>query len=280
MRRTSLVLSVAFVLVAVAAVPIAGLAASDAGVAAQQANDNGTGNASNADVAPGERLSGVLGVGEAELETEVDSRTFGLKVAKAASNDSARADVVAEQRQDVEERLDELEQRKETLDRARENGSMSEGAYRARLADLAAETEGAERLANESENASEGLPAEMLEAKGINATAIQTLQDRASELGGPQVAEIARSIAGNAVGKAPDHAGPDRLGPPGDGQDRADRGPDADRGNASDRGDGGDSGPGDRTETPGDDADGSDGQQNTTTTAPSDSGPGDSPGGR
>lgn len=179
-------LDLAFVLVAMATVAIAGLAAGDSGVAAQQVDENSTDNRSNATVAPDERLQGVLGVGEAELETEVDSRTFGLTVARAASNDSARADAVAAQLGELEQRLGELEQ-------ARENCFMSEGAYRARMATVAAELEGTERLANESANASEGLDPELLDEKGINATAIQTLKDRANELGGQEVADIARS---------------------------------------------------------------------------------------
>jgi hypothetical protein len=54
----------------------------------------------------------------------------------------------------------------------------------------------ARQMATETDNASRGLPADLLESKGINATAIQTLKERAGELGGPQVAAIARGIAG------------------------------------------------------------------------------------
>lgn len=215
MRRTTLLVTVALVLATVATVPIGGLAAVGDGVAAQQTTDEQPANETEA--APGERLSGVLNVGQAELETEVDSRTFGIKVAQAATQ-NAKADVVKAQLEDIEERIAELEERKAALERARENGSLSEGAYEARIAEVAAELEGAERLANQSAEAAGELPADLLESKGINVEAIQTLRDRADELGGQEVAEIARSIAGPSVGKAPGHAGPDDRGP-GDGDD-------------------------------------------------------------
>lgn len=219
-RTTTLLLSVALVVAAVAMVPMGGLAAAGDGVAAQQTTADETPTNETADavnesvVAPGERLSGVVAVGQSELENDVDSRAFGLQVAATATNQSARADVVQTQLGDVEQRIDRLAERKQALDRARDNGSMSEGAYRARMANVAAQLEGAERLANQTENASDGLPADLLAEKGINVTAIQTLQDRANELGGQEVAEIARSIAGPMAGRAPTDAGPGERGPP------------------------------------------------------------------
>jgi len=202
MRAKTAFVAVALAVLALAAIPAAGMAATDGPLADH--NENSTED-ENASVAPGERLSGVVGVQEAELEGEVDKRTFGIEVAQAASNES-RADVVAKQLEGVAGRLDETEQRKQELDEARANGSMSEGKYRAEVAELATRTETAKELANESENASQGLPAGLLEEKGINATAIQTLKDRANELTGPEVAEIARGIAGDA---SPVDAGPE-----------------------------------------------------------------------
>ncbi|PSQ58965.1 MAG: hypothetical protein BRD23_05535 [Halobacteriales archaeon SW_9_67_25] len=265
MRAQTAIVAVAL-LVAVAAVPVVGMAATDGTVLADQhenstedgAETDAAGDA-NASVAPGERLSGVVGVQEAELDGEVEGRAFGIKVAQAATNES-RADVVADQLRDVEQRLNETEQRRRELEKARENGSISEGKYRAEMAKLAAQTQTAKELTNRSENASEGMPAELLESKGINASAIQTLKDRAEQLTGPEVAEIARSIAGNA---SPVGAGPSDRGP-GDGGPPEDRGP-GDGGLPEDRGPGdGDEEDTDGEETPtpddsdGDDADGAD----------------------
>jgi hypothetical protein len=160
--------------------------------------------------APGEQLAGVVGVQEAEIEGEVDERAYGITVAKAATNDS-KADVVKAQLDNIEQRLNELDQRKANLTEARDNGNISDGRYRAEMSRLAAETETAKRLTNQSENVSQGLPADLLDAKGINATAIQTLQDRANNLTGPEVADIARSIAGSNVGGPPADRGPSEL---------------------------------------------------------------------
>lgn len=240
MRRDAVLLSVALVLAAVAMVPIGALAAATDGTAA---HDEQAGN--ETDVAPGEHLSGVLDVGEAELETEVDSRAFGIQIARAATQD-AKAAVVGEQLGDIEERLAALEERKQALQRARENGSMTEGAYRARIADLAARTTGLERLANETARTAGELPADVLAERGIDASAIRTLESRAAELGGQDVAEIARGIAGPSVGEAPGKAGPGDRGPgePGPGERPAM--PDDDRrsdGNETEQA-GADSGPG------------------------------------
>lgn len=155
----------------------------------------------NASVAPGEKLSGVIGVQQAELEGEVAERTFGVKVAQA-NTDRAKAEVVKSTLGDVEERVAELEDRKETLDEARANGSISEGEYRAQIAVLAVELQNTQRLLNGSERTAEQLPAELLSELGINVEAIQTLKNSAENLSGPEVAEIAQSIAGEDVGRS------------------------------------------------------------------------------
>jgi hypothetical protein len=161
------------------------------------ADGNETGG--NDSVAPGERFAGVLGAQEAEIDGELESRSFGLAVARAASNESKAALIAAEVNETGAD-LDELEQRREELEHARENGSISEGRYRAEMAELAARADNERRMINESANESAGLPAELLESKGINATAIRTLQDRASNMTGPEVATIARTIAGPGTG--------------------------------------------------------------------------------
>lgn len=153
----------------------------------------------NATVRPGEKMTGAVSVQEAELGGEVDERTYGIAVARA-NTDDAKADVVAAQLGTVEQRLDELEERTQALEEARENGEITEGRYRAEIARVAVETENAKRLANASERTAGELPADLLAEKGINVTAIRTLKDRAEELSGPEVAEIARSIAGEQVG--------------------------------------------------------------------------------
>lgn len=155
----------------------------------------------NATVQPGERLSGVVSVQQAEIEGEVDERTFGVKVARANSNTS-KAAVVAEQLASVDRRIAELEERKQHLKEALANGTIGEGEYRAKMAAVAVEIRTTMRLANASERTARGLPATVLAEKGIEVSAIRTLQDRAGNLSGPVVAAIAQSIAGKDVGRS------------------------------------------------------------------------------
>jgi len=197
--------------------------------------------AGNATVAPGAQFAGVVGVQGAELDGDVQSRTYGLRVAQA-NTDAAKAAVVAEQLSDSRQRLAAIEQRKRSLDRARANGSMSEGEYRAKVARLHAETRTVERLVGQTNETAGRLPAAALERKDIDPAAIRTLAQRANELSGPEVAAIARGIAGPGVGEqarpagAGDRAADDanrtasgQSGPAGDAptQNRTDRRPDA-----------------------------------------------------
>lgn len=205
-RTITIVMASLLVVAAIGAVPLAGVAQETTG-----ASDNNESEAS-----AGERLTGVIGVQAAELEGEVDRRTFGIKIARAASNES-RADVVRENLDAVEARLTELEERKRGLEQAKANGSISNGSYDAQTTVIAAQTANAQSQLNASENASEGLPVELLESKGINVSAIQTLKHNASELTGPEVAAIAKTIAGPDVGKSlASERAPVSVGPPDD----------------------------------------------------------------
>jgi len=208
-RTITVVLTGLLVVAVVGAIPLVG--------AAQETTE--ASDANESEISAGERLSGVLGVQAAELEGEVDRRTFGIKVARAASDES-HADVVRENLDDAEARLSHLEARKEELEAAKANGSISNGSYNARMTVLAAQTANVQSQLNASEEAAEGLPVELLETKGINVSAIQTLKHNASELTGPEVAAIAKTIAGPDVGKsiaserAPVSVGqPDDVGP-------------------------------------------------------------------
>jgi hypothetical protein len=276
MRRITVILMVALMVASVAVVPMSGLAATtdhvvteeqDGESAANETSDNETVDNEtsdnetedgNASVAPGQRLSGIVGVQEAELEGEVDRRAFGLQVARAATN-TTKAEVVKEQVRDMQERIHELKENKQELNESLENDSMSEGRYAAEVAELAARTETVEQLANESENVTRGMPTDLLESNGVNATAIQMLKENASELAGPQVAQIARTIGGPDVtpGGPPEGVpagppadrpgenessdrGPGEAGPPSD-RPGQDGGPPADRpgeNESSDRGPG------------------------------------------
>lgn len=171
---------VVLVVGSISAFPMAAAAQTDSAVASAivgPTHAQGNANASDAatNVTPGERLAGVVGVGQAEFEGEIEQRAYGLEFAGAATS-NAKADVVADRLDRIQNRLDELEQQKQDLDEARENGEISEGEYNARVAELTARTETVKQMADASEARADTLPADVLEEKGINVTAIQTLK--------------------------------------------------------------------------------------------------------
>jgi hypothetical protein len=214
MRRTWLLIGLA-VAAALVAVPAVGLPAVDgASTANAQAAENGTG------VAPGERMSGVVGVGEAEMSASHQQRAFGLQIAQAQT-EAAQADAVADRLTDVEQRLDTLEQRRAELEAQHEAGEISDGRYRAEIARIAAQTETLRSLGNQSSQVAQGLPTDLLEQRNVSTERIQQISARASNLTGPEVAEIARGIAGNSIGIV--RGGPPvelSVGPPDDDRPR------------------------------------------------------------
>ena len=208
MRRIALIGTLALGLLVLFAVPALGL--SSAGETNAQAL--GQEDIDEDATAPGEQLSGVIGMSEAELEGDLEQRTFGVKMAQAATAD-AQADIVGTQLAAVEDRLNDLEDQKAELEEKREAGEITEGQYRAGIATLAAQTSSAAQLTNQSEQAAGGLPTELLEERGIDVEGIQTLREQAHELSGPEVADIARDIGGPGVGEHPVHNR--TIGPPG-----------------------------------------------------------------
>lgn len=208
MRRTVVILvSVAVFAGAVAALPVTG--------GAQPASDSPS-------VAPGEQFAGVVNVQEAEVEGELKSRTFEVRLGKASSP-NAKAALVAEQQARNSERLAELEAEIDQLRTARANGEIREGTFRARLAKLVAEARAVERLNGQSADVASTLSEETLQEHGVNATRLQTLRSNAGSLGGQDVAKLAREIAGPDAGTQlkdrvergqPDDGGSDDVGDP------------------------------------------------------------------
>lgn len=184
------------------------------------------------DVPPGEQLAGLSQIVHAELEGDLEGRAFGQRIAQAATAQQ-RAEVVAEQRESIESRLDELE------------ADSDDPARNARLQTL-------EDLSERSAAATDDLPAEAREANGIDREEFEQLQQRAA---------ASRNDRGPPAGVGPDNAGaPDDSGegegPPADragedergkdaSEDAGDRGPPTDAGGfnntADDRGAGADS---------------------------------------
>lgn len=168
---------------------------------------------------PGATFAGVIGVQEAEVDGEISQRAFAREFAAAASNES-KAQVIVRRSQRLRQRLDELEAQKARLERAHENGSVGQAAYRARLAALAAGIRAVERQADRTASAAESLPEPALRAHGANVSEVRSIARQANRTGGGAVAEAAREIAGEAVGNGlgpPESVGggpPDGVGPP------------------------------------------------------------------
>lgn len=214
MNRTAALLVAVLLVAAGAAAPVGGLATGAEGHAPQSETATPDGNESAEPAAPGAHLAGVVDVHESEVESEVEGRAFGIRIARADSNES-RAAVVAEQVDELRARTDELRERRQSLLEARDNGSISRARFRAEMAALVARSAAVERQAGRTDAASRGLPSDLLESRGINATAIEALRNDSATVAGPGAAEIARSIAGpNAgAGLARGQASP---GPPAD----------------------------------------------------------------
>lgn len=190
MTRTPLVAVIAVLVVAAGVAPLVAAA---------------TSHSPAEDIQPGERLAGVVGVQGTELTSNMEQRTFGHRMAAANSN-ASKASVVAQTVENLEQRLAELEQRKATLEEALANGSITQGEFAARMAQLMAEERALTRMLNTTADAANGLPTDVLEANGVNVSAIQELRTNAQNLTGEEVSAIARQIAGP----------PDDVGPPTD----------------------------------------------------------------
>jgi len=241
--------TVAVVAVVVVVASLAGaapvVASVGSGPAAQATPVNDTaGNETG--MAPGERMAGVVGAEQAAVESEVAVRAFGQRVA-AANSSTAKARVVGMQADGLQARLDELDAERAELEQAHENGTLSTGQYRARLAKLYAEQRALQRLTNQTEQVARDLPEQALQDQGVNASAIRTLKSRARNLTGPEVADIARGVAGKNVGRPADAGPPDfaneTRGPPGNGDSPGEGGPPGQSGEEEAPGQSGEDGP-------------------------------------
>ncbi|WP_049901603.1 hypothetical protein [Natrinema sp. J7-1] len=197
MNRTTSITLAAILVVATVAVPLAAASVVSSGDA-QAAPDA---DADTESIKPGERFAAAVGVQNAELEGDVSERAFDARIANAESN-RTKAAVVAAGVNETDARMTELEDRLPDLNESRDTGAISEGRYRAAVATIVAEMRSLERRAATAETAAAELPPEALAAHGIDEESIRTLRERAGDLGGPETAAIARSIAGDDVGNS------------------------------------------------------------------------------
>lgn len=214
MNRGIALLAVVVVLVGVAGIvaggPIGTAVAQDDPVATNETGETEANETT--DISPGERLSGVVAVQNAEISGEVESRAFEVGLNRT-DTDAERAEFVAERLNRSEQRIEAIAQRQRELRELRDDGELSQGAYAARMAETSARAEQVRREANRSDDVARGLPETIRAERGIDDERLNTLRDRANELTGPEVAAIARGVAGDDVG-SPLASG--RRGPPSD----------------------------------------------------------------
>lgn len=143
----------------------------------------------------GQRISGMVAMEKENIKGEIDQAGFKARLAQADS-DEERAEIIAEQLDETNKSVSELKEEREEIREQYKNGNISESEYTTKMATLSAKIDNAEEMTNESEDATEGIPNETLEANGVNASAIQQLKNNAQNMSGQEVAEVARSIAG------------------------------------------------------------------------------------
>jgi len=163
--------------------------------AAVQTNDTTNENASL-----GASVSGFMQTSAASAEGEVDDGVFRASFANA-SNETKRA-MVTQRTAVLEQRLERLRAQRNALLNGSDTLTVAERAKAARLTTEIGELK-------QAINTTDDAAAEV----GVNATRLDRLRTEANELDGPQVAELARGLAG-----------------------QGDRGPPADRGPPEDRG--------------------------------------------
>jgi uncharacterized membrane protein YgcG len=193
-----------------------------------QTTDNGTetagasdGSDGNASVEPGQRLAGVVGVQGAEIAGEMSERSLATRVSRADSN-ASKAAVVASDANQIRDRLADLRDRQQRLREAHRSGEISTGEFRARMAVTGAQVRSLRTQIDANAAVSRDLPDGALESSGVDRTELDRLRDDADELRGPEVAEMAREIAGENPGREIDpERGPGELPEPARGDDES-----------------------------------------------------------
>lgn len=153
----------------------------------------------------------VMQASAADTANGVESGMFDAAYERA--DNESRAAVVSERTADLEAKVTALENERATLESRREE--LSTGAYRSQMARLTVQIASLERTIERTESRADeaGIGRDRLAELRGNATAIR---QAASEQAGPDVAAVARGVAGG--GPPADDAGPpaDRGGPTGD----------------------------------------------------------------
>lgn len=177
-------------------------------------DDGTTGSTdSEASVAPGAKLAGVIGSQRAEHESAVQTRAFDRAFERAATNES-QASVVANSSERIEEQIQVLENESNRLQKRYQNDSLPESTFHARMTVVTARITALETRANRTSTRAKTIPESALEAQGTNTSDLHHLETRAQNVTNPRASAIAKQVAGPKVGQptgppqsVPGHAG-------------------------------------------------------------------------
>lgn len=161
-----------------------------------------TENDSAADIAAGAKLAGVIGAQRAEHESAVQSQAFEKAFENAGTN-ASKAAVLDRSSERIQERIQTLENETERLEAAFENGTISNDTYQGKMTALTARINALERQANQTTVKSRTIPEHALEARGLNRTDLESLENRTRNATSPRAATVAKRVAGPRVGQPP-----------------------------------------------------------------------------
>lgn len=157
------------------------------------------------ETAMGDQVSSFMHASSGGTSEEVQSGMWNA----AYENAPNRSAVVEERTRDIGSRLDAVEAEKRELVDARENGTIGEAEYRARMSSVVGRMAALNRSIDETERQSR--------ASGVDVSNVERLRTQASNVTGPEVAEVAQSMAGGPpddTGPPNDTGPPDDTGPP------------------------------------------------------------------
>ena len=147
---------------------------------ATQAGDAG-GNASSANATAGARLAGAIGTQQSEAAGELETRTLVVRLGRADSPEE-RAAVLAMLEARADARLASLRERRERLQAATDNHSVSTGAYAYLAATVSVEAAVNRRLADRGERATADLPAAVTAEYGLSTERFRALANRSDSV--------------------------------------------------------------------------------------------------
>jgi hypothetical protein len=132
-------------------------------------------------VSPGQQLTGAVGAQGASVQGELLNRSLSERLANASTPDR-RAEVVVNETESLAAYLDALEGVRENVTEAWEADELSEGEYRAALAEFVVRAHTVELRANRTARTAEDLPERTRREYAIDVTRIWNLNEAARDL--------------------------------------------------------------------------------------------------